>query len=278
MHLSGQLTDWSMKDLLQIMQVTQKTGSLDIDGERRGRVHFRDGSVTGAELSGVRGTDKAADLGAVADVIYVLSGLKQGRFSVGPADGPEVDGWSVEDVMADVDSLRALENEVADSGLMDATSVRFLPTIEEPITIEPDDWAVVSSLVQSFTFPNLEATMGRGPALRLFHTLHRLGVAETIEGRVEPEPVAEAADESEWLDRLADDISPSQTETPTWGDPVADGEVLEETADPSLPDPEPIEAVETPADMRGVSAPASTTLTDGVYDEIRRLRSKVAEK
>ena len=52
MHLSGQLTDWSINDLLQIMQVTQKTGSLDIDGERRGRVHFRDGSVTGAELSG----------------------------------------------------------------------------------------------------------------------------------------------------------------------------------------------------------------------------------
>ena len=31
-------------------------------------------------------------------------------------------------------------------------------------------------------------------------------------------------------------------------------------------------------EIRGVSAPASTTLTDGVYDEIRRLRSKVAEK
>jgi hypothetical protein len=29
--------------------------------------------------------------------------------------------------------------------------------------------------------------------------------------------------------------------------------------------------------VRGVAAPASTTLTDGVYDEIRRLRSKVAE-
>ncbi len=28
----------------------------------------------------------------------------------------------------------------------------------------------------------------------------------------------------------------------------------------------------------GVSAPASTTLTDGVYDEIRRLRNKVSER
>jgi hypothetical protein len=32
------------------------------------------------------------------------------------------------------------------------------------------------------------------------------------------------------------------------------------------------------AELKGVSAPASTTLTDGVYDEIRRLRSRVGEK
>jgi hypothetical protein len=31
-------------------------------------------------------------------------------------------------------------------------------------------------------------------------------------------------------------------------------------------------------EVKGVSAPASTTLTDGVYDEIRRLRSRVADK
>jgi hypothetical protein len=43
------------------------------------------------------------------------------------------------------------------------------------------------------------------------------------------------------------------------------------------PEPEPKPAVEH-AEVRGVSAHASTTLTDGVYDEIRRLRSKVADK
>jgi len=32
------------------------------------------------------------------------------------------------------------------------------------------------------------------------------------------------------------------------------------------------------ANMKGLSAPANTTLTDGVYDEIRRLRSRVGEK
>jgi hypothetical protein len=32
------------------------------------------------------------------------------------------------------------------------------------------------------------------------------------------------------------------------------------------------------AEVVGVAAPASTTLTDGVYDEIRRLRSRVADR
>jgi hypothetical protein len=36
--------------------------------------------------------------------------------------------------------------------------------------------------------------------------------------------------------------------------------------------------VRVPSDLKGVAAPASTTLTDGVYDEIRRLRSRVGEK
>jgi hypothetical protein len=49
------------------------------------------------------------------------------------------------------------------------------------------------------------------------------------------------------------------------------------------PEPEPVAVEgETNGSERheplGVSAPASTTLTDGVYDEIRRLRSKVSER
>ncbi|HWL48633.1 MAG TPA: DUF4388 domain-containing protein, partial [Acidimicrobiia bacterium] len=83
MHLSGQLSDWSINDLLQIMQVTKKTGSLDIEGERRGRVHFRDGRVTGAELTGFEGAHTGSDLAGVADILYVLSSVAEGSFSVG---------------------------------------------------------------------------------------------------------------------------------------------------------------------------------------------------
>lgn len=291
-NLSGQLSDWSIDDLLQIMKVTKKTGSLDINGERRGRVHFVDGSVTGAELSGERGSYQGSDRAAIADILYVLSTLETGSFGVGAADGPDTDGFSVEDVMGDVAALRSLEGEVIDAGLYEAPGVKLVGELSEPITMDPDDWQVIVSLVQPFTFDFLESRVGRGGAVRIFHTLHRLGVAEAVS----------ADDESQWLDQLAGGLAAASSE-PTWLEQVPeetedraapkhvasddDDEEEEEAPEPvAVAEEEPDEEIEPApepvpepvrAAVRGVSADASTTLTDGVYDEIRRLRSKVSE-
>lgn len=285
MHLSGQLADWSINDLLQIMQVTDRTGSLDIAGDRRGRIHFRDGMVTGAELIGARETNVANDRGGVADIVYVLSTLETGSFSVGAADGPDNSGWSVEDILADVDALKSLEGEVIDAGLLQADGIRFGGEIEEPITISPDDWAILVSVMQPFTFDDLETKMGRVGAVRVLHTLHRLGVADVITEE----------DESDWLDRVADDVAPV-SDDPIWLEDVPEetkgktGASVEETSASEAPAEKALVAAADEAapksgakktktaEIRGVSAPASTTLTDGVYDEIRRLRSKVAKK
>ncbi len=269
MHLSGQLSDWSINDLLQIMQVTKKTGSLDIDGERRGRIHFNDGKVTGAELTGANGIYKGSDRAGVADILYVLSTLNEGDFAVGETDGPSGPGWGVEDVLTDVEALESLETEVIDAGLFEASGVRFAQSIDTAITIEPEDWAALMSLMSPFNFGHLESTMGRGGAVRVLHTLHRLGVAETLEGE----------DESEWLDRLAGDIA-SDGHDSSWLEQVStpsDEDVEAAPAVQAVPD-SPIDIEESHDGLRGVAAPASTTLTDGVYDEIRRLRSKVSDK
>lgn len=295
-NLSGQLSDWSISDLLQIMQVTKKTGSLDIAGERRGRVHFREGGVTGAELTGAKGSYRGTERDAIADILYVLSTLDSGTFAVGPADGPDSEGFSVEEITREVEALRSLEGEVIDAGLFEAPGVRLVHDVDGAITLEPDDWQVLVTLVQPFTFDYLESRVGRGGAVRIFHTLHRLGVAEAIAGD----------DESEWLDKLAGGLT-GQSE-PTWLEHVPDengarhiaaagpepepepAELVEPETEPAPQRvPEPVAAAEPeserepiipvqPALIKGVSAPASTTLTDGVYDEIRRLRSKVSEK
>lgn len=318
-NLSGQLSDWSINDLLQIMQVTKKTGSLDIEGERRGRIHFVDGAVTGAELSGEKGAYEGTDRASVADILYVLSTLDSGSFGVGPADGPDGDGFAVEDVLGEVSALRSLEGEVIDAGLFEAAGVKLVSEIDESITLKPEDWQMLVSLVRPFTFDYLESRVGRGGAVRIFHTLHRLGVAEAISGD----------DESEWLDQLAGGLS-RRTSDAIWleeapeqatdktpretteeersnakhvahnediplveaaADSTPDTESEEVTAesDDDLEDedatleevgvaPGRIVAETARVEVRGVSAHASTTLTDGVYDEIRRLRSKVSDK
>lgn len=320
-NLSGQLSDWSINDLLQIMQVTKKTGSLDIEGERRGRIHFVDGAVTGAELSGEKGIYEGTDRASVADILYVLSTLETGSFGVGPADGPDGDGFAVEDVMGEVSALRSLEGEVIDAGLFEAAGVKLVSEIDESITMEPQDWQMLVSLVQPFTFDYLESRVGRGGAVRIFHTLHRLGVAEAVSGD----------DESEWLDQLAGGLS-RRTSDAMWFEEAlrettgdGPGETSEEErssakhvapdedipvvaasddskqeaeseevntsgSDDDLEDeddtaeqevgltPGRIVAETAHVEVRGVSAHASTTLTDGVYDEIRRLRSKASNK
>jgi hypothetical protein len=282
MHLSGQLVDWSVGDLLRIMQVTKKTGSLDIAGARKGRIHFRDGAVTGAELFGVTGEGKGTDPEAIADILYVLSTLESGTFTVGAAEGPEGDGYLVADVLKEVDVLRALEGEVVQAGLMAAKGIRLADDLERPITLDPGDWHALVTLVQPFSFEFLESRVGRGGAVRTLHALHRLGIADT-------------ADDVE-IERPDDDAEGLAVDgsQPTWIEEVG---FAGETAPELVVEPEPeIEVEDAPEPVlepvpiaeqgphpehvlvRGVSAPASTTLTDGVYDEIRRLRSKAAEK
>ena len=261
MNLSGQLSDWGINDLLHIMEVTNKTGSLDIAGERRGRVHFRDGQVTGAELTGTGGSYLGTDQNSIADVLYVLSTMDTGTFAVGAADGPETRGWAVEEILAEIEALRSLEGEVVDAGLFEAAAVRLVDQIDDPVTIEPEDWHVLVTLVPAFTFSRLESQLGRGTAVRIFHTLHRLGVADAL-----------ASDEVDpgWLDRLAVDIS-TLTETP---EPVG------ATADDKNSEVETRERKRRHkhAKVTGVAAPASTVLVEGVYDEIRRLRSRIGDK
>jgi hypothetical protein len=102
--------------------------------------------------------------------------------------------------------------------------------------------------------------------------LHRLGLAD----------VGKAEDKLDWLDDIADGLSPAGDEPMGELEPEEPSILVEEVEEeePELilePQPIPVAHRESVA-VRGVSAPASTTLTDGVYDEIRRLRSRAADK
>lgn len=287
MNLSGQLADWTMDDLLQIVQVTKKTGSLDIVGARKGRVHFREGAVTGAELHSSRGVYAGTDPSIIADVVFVLGSMEEGAFAMGPADGPDVDGVEIESISKRVTELRDIESEVSEQGLIGSGQVVIKSSVEEEISFTPEDWSAVASLVQPFTFEGLEERLGRGAAVRILHAFHRLGIVDVAPEEVEEAVISDSEnvseEESNWLDRLADEVS--ATDSTKWledagsqltDDSPEDHESAKETA--AAVAPAEVDEEETaPVGAKGVSAPASTTLTTGVYDDIRRLRSKVSE-
>ncbi|MET0695966.1 MAG: hypothetical protein ABWZ58_00950 [Acidimicrobiia bacterium] len=170
--------------------------------------------------------------------------------------------------------------------MFEANGVKLINELADPMTVEPADWPTFVNLVPTFSFGALEAKYGRGTAVRTFHTLNRLGLAETV---------AIPEEEAEWLDRLAEGVASNGAWNGAGGEdedePVAEAgsEVVEDVTEPATveePDvtvPEPVSvAASKPSrahvELKGVSAPASTTLTDGVYDEIRRLRSRVGDK
>lgn len=268
MNLSGQLSDWTMHDLLQIMQVTKKTGSLDITGAQKGRVHFNNGNVTAAELHSQKGVYAGTDQAIITDIIFVLGAMETGTFSVGKADGPDLDGLSIDEISEGIESLRKIEAEATEAGLTTAHEIKLRSDLTKPITFTEDDWSVVAALVPAFSFEGLEDRLGRGTAIRIVHAFHRLDLVDFEETEADEDTAAtEVADgsESDWLDQLAEEV--------TSRDEGADDEpALLEPREPS-----PRRGHVAGVHATGVSADASTVLTGGVYDEIRRLRSKVGE-
>lgn len=269
MNLSGTLSDWTVGDLLNVMKVTEKTASLHIKGSRRGTIHFHAGRVVGAALEGEPLISEGEEARTVAaDTLYILSKVDQGTFEMGAFEGVESDGWEVESLLSDLDGLRSLEDDLTGAGLVEC-SLMLRDEIEAPVTVTVDDWWALASLVSALSFEQLEEVFGRGRALRLLHSLWRMGLVEAIS---EPEPVdleLPAETEEEVLVETDIDAVAGEDED-AWLDEIAS------SAEGTVEAPVVHDAAEARRVM-GVAAPASTVLTGSVLDEMRRLRGRPSE-
>lgn len=272
MNLSGTLSDWTVADLLNMLNVTGKTASLHVRGERGGTIHFSEGKVVGASIAGDSVNDNSRV--AVADALLVLSALDRGSFDLGPFEGPEGEGWDIESLLSDLERLESLQADLIDSGL-DDSRLMLREEVDQPVTVQTEDWWAIASLVSVLSFQQLEEVFGRGRAIRLLHALWRMDLVELLEPPVEKEPIL--AD----LEPVLQDLEP---------EPETDPEPEEEASDEEEPrddeswldeiaaaaearrDDKGIEPIE-PRRVLGVAAPASTVLTGSVLDEMRRLRS-----
>lgn len=182
MILSGQLGEWDVADLLQILRITQKTASLTVEnGRRRGTVHFRNGQIVGADLP--TGGDSADPFEQAVECVYIFQTMKSGTFSITHDSVPESDSaFEVREVIEAAQQLRVEEDELVETGLLTARALRVAPSIESSITIAPEEWPALVALIGRFTFPELEARIGRSAAIAVISVFRRLGVLEAAFG------------------------------------------------------------------------------------------------
>lgn len=279
MLLSGNLSNWSVTDLLQIMRVTAKTATLRVDGPRPGLIHFNEGRILGAALAGQRvPTTTEEALRCTVDALHVLTGFSDGAFLVAePQFDPSLPGWDVSELMSEVERLRQLENEVTAQGVMANTHLKLSRDAATPVTLHTDEWQALVSLVPAFSLSSLEAAFGNSRSLHILSALLARGLTtvapvETQEHAFETVPVPEPIDLNE-ADALSDEPATSldwlgehQLVEPVDLEPSYPAAHIFEEPDSETHDSERRTA-------RGVAASAETTLVSGVLGDMRKLRT-----
>lgn len=186
MILAGRLADWSVADLLQIMRITNKTGSLEIEGPmRKGVIYFREGKIVGARLDPTGPDRPEQDLrDAVIETVYVLQLLQEGTFAVGDLeiDDVEVD-WDPPEILEAAQSQLEVEDEIRRDGIDDDTPLRLVRQVSEPVMLTPDEWVALSDLTSSFSLAELEWRLGRTRAVSAIRSFRAAGVIEITEDR-----------------------------------------------------------------------------------------------
>lgn len=281
MLLSGNLSNWSVADLLQIMRVTAKTATLRVDGNRAGLIHFSDGRIVGAALAGQRvpaSTEEA--LRSTVDALHVLTAFSEGAFLVAePQFDPALPGWDVSELMLEVDRLRQLQSEIVGQGVNDFTPLRLSAEAATPLSLHAEEWQALVALVPAFSLASLEEMFGNSRSLQVVSALLNRGLTSTVQGDAmepsyqtvpaqEPIDLEDAASlqiepEPPTLDWLGD----HQVEVPVNLEPAYPAaNIFEETAETD-------EAEESKKSARGIAAAPETTLVSGVLGEMRKLRT-----
>ncbi len=222
MMLSGNLTDWSVGDLLQMLHITKKTASLHVSGaDRAGVVHFEGGAIVNADVS-LGGGAGEHPRDEVIEAVYVLELLGEGTFEIkGEVPSRTVDPIPVAEALELAGEHLEAEKHLDETGLLAARGLRLAQTIEEPIILSEQVWNAISASIPAFTFPELEARLGRAGAVATIEQFRDLGILEAVLEDVElpaaqNEPIVVAPEEPNPIVVLE--------ESPALGDPYAHDE------------------------------------------------------
>jgi hypothetical protein len=279
MILTGRLADWSVEQLLQIMRITEKTGSMEIETVGADVVlYFVDGALVDASMRGRFGAGDPQI--RVVEAVAAVMNAPDGSFDIGNEMSTNPgDPLPVPDLLSAVGIWQVAEDELAATGVLDAAAIRLIHETSRPLEFEPEAWLAVAEFAGHMTFTELEIRLGRIGAIEVVRTLREMGVLEMAAGAPPAEcppadpataefdegefdrPFAEPIDESLWHEAIREeeplpDPPAAPPDTDSDREPVVHGSVEEYR-------------YERRREMRSVITPAETTLVPGVLSDIR---------
>lgn len=295
MILSGRLADWSVADLLQILRITEKTASLEIEGgDRSGTLFFENGRIVDAELSPGASLSSARE--RAVEAVYVLQLLGDGSFAVGTRTPATSDGERFDpgEVLSAAERFMAAEAELGDSGFAEAPALGLATDVPDELGISESQWAVIAELVGTFSLGELELRVGRARSVDFVAGLHRMGLVRAAE--VASEEIADVSADSPTLSELVDAFErepqhEAEAGSSTEAVEVIELEQLDTPPDAPAPADSPTESLpkldadaasaiaeidelanghhERRKEMRALISPSDTTLVPGVLDDLR---------
>lgn len=193
MILNGRLDDWTVEDLLQIMRITHKTGTLEMTGDLRASIHFQEGAIGGIELGGVPSLsdqDRSVALNVMAERLRTLLPLRSGDFEITDLVRQNSNLVEVPDLLEAVQKLLDLERSALGDDVAENSALKLRLRLD-PITLEPDTWLAVVDLVGTFSLEQMVARLGRSDAVQLLALLRRYDLFEhsddAIDDHLEPD-------------------------------------------------------------------------------------------
>lgn len=304
MILSGRLADWSVEELLQIMRITARTGSITIETVGVDVVlFFRDGDLVDASASGrMDGGDSQV---RIVEAVAALLDAPDGTFDIGNEVSHRAgDPIPVPDLLSAVAIWKDAEADLAATGVLDASALRILHDVDGPMLVDPDSWLAIAEFAGAVTFTELEIRLGRIGAIEVVRALRELGVLQ-MSAADEPSPIAVSGSElggDGTAVEMDDDTESFDAEVELsrgeGDEPVGESRPVVPGDEPAGDDPygmwsaepgseagfgdsgEADEAIEPEDDeedgepprrrqMRSVITPAETTLVPGVLSDIR---------
>lgn len=284
MILSGRLVDWSLNDLLQILRITEKTATLEIEGEhRRGTLYFRAGGIVDAELES--GDVAGATFDRIIETIYELKLLADGAFAVGTHERDTGTYVAVPEAIEAADRHLEAEHDLRTSGILEGGALTLAREIEAAVTLDREQWQALAELTGSFSFDEIAKRLGRVRAVSFVNSLRR------------QEAIAQAhADAPTWWQDavgLPEAVTVAdQDDTPGEGSEGGEGSEDEDTGSPApqeyltvvrldtledeglMPEPLPQATDEAVVgrrrEMKAVISPVDTTLVPGVLGDLRQ--------